>query len=295
MDTTKLLLTGADSQIGLGLRAQLADRTFPITAISRHKNGSSDEPITWIRSDLEQPNLSLAGYSFDVLVHMAALWLLPDHLPALAGAGVKRIIAFGSTSTTAKKAIASPSERAIVRRLELAEEKVRQDSEAFGMTVSIFKPTLIYGRGLDQNISQAARMIARLGWFPLSLGARGLRQPLHADDIAPVILNAVDASDKILKPSYYLAGAETLAYDEMIGRLFDVQGLRRRRVPVPGLSGLLGLAGMVFGRSAMAAAVARRMRQDQVFDYTDAARDLGFRPRAFLADGARLSVRVPEA
>ena len=56
---------------------------------------------------------------------------------------------------------------------------------------TIFRPTLIYGTGRDRSLAPIARFARRWRVLPLPVGARGLRQPVHAavDDILDVLLH----------------------------------------------------------------------------------------------------------
>ena len=49
---------------------------------------------------------------------------------------------------------------------------------------TILRPTLIYEAGRDTNITPLSRLIRRFGFMPLVGGGSGLRQPVHAEDLA---------------------------------------------------------------------------------------------------------------
>ena len=96
----------------------------------------------------------------------------------------------------------------------------------------ILRPTLIYGRGRDKNISEMARFIRRFGFFPIFGQAEGLRQPVHAEDVAGACVAALETSAATNR-MYYLSGGETLSYREMTGRIFSVLGRHPRLLHVP--------------------------------------------------------------
>jgi hypothetical protein len=54
---------------------------------------------------------------------------------------------------------------------------------------TILRPTLIYGAGIDRSITPIVQRALRLRLFPIPL-AGGLRQPVHADDIARAVVAA---------------------------------------------------------------------------------------------------------
>ena len=70
--------------------------------------------------------------------------------------------------------------------------------------------------------------------MPLVGGGPGLRQPVHAEDLAIGAIAAA-ASPAAVNKIYSLPGAETISYREMIGRIFDGLRLPRRTISVPPL------------------------------------------------------------
>ena len=76
---------------------------------------------------------------------------------------------------------------------------------------TVLRPALIYGLGLDRNVTAAARFIRRWHCFPLGGPGKGLRQPVHADDLAAAALAALDLP-AAEGQSFNLGGGETLSY-----------------------------------------------------------------------------------
>ena len=56
---------------------------------------------------------------------------------------------------------------------------------------------MIYGQGLDRNVSRAVKFIERFGIYPATLHADGLRQLVHADDLAVAALAILEADEPI--------------------------------------------------------------------------------------------------
>lgn len=276
------MVLGASGQIGLGLVDGLLARGDTVLALRRGSPvGASG--ASWLSAELTRDALPLEGHNVDAAIHATGLWLLPAHLDELAAAGCRRLVAFGSTSVATKAASRSAHERAQVAALAGAEAAIAEHCARLGIAWTLLRPTLVYGRGRDLNISAAARLIARYGVFPLAGRAQGLRQPVHADDLAAVAIRALETPAAEGR-AYDLAGGETLAYAEMIGRLFDALGKPRRRVslPTPLLAMLAASLGRLTRQPAYTAELARRMNSDLTVDDTDARRDLAWAPREFL-------------
>jgi nucleoside-diphosphate-sugar epimerase len=111
----------------------------------------------------------------------------------------------------------------------------------------------------------------------------GLRQPVHAEDVAMACVRAVQAPH-VCRHAYNLSGGETLAYRDMVSRVFSALNRRPRLLTVPlwVFRIAVPLLRCLPRYRKWSAAMAQRMNQDLVFDHGDAARDLGFVPRTFL-------------
>lgn len=279
----RIIVTGATSIIGRFLLPRLLETGYEVHAISRKGGGdkSSKHKLSWQLADIGHPE-QLSRTNAAILVHLAPLWLLPSLLPVLKPLGVERIIAFGSTSVFSKADSADSGERELAARLAAAEEDVRKTCGALGIDWTIFRPTLVYDCVQDKNISQIARFIERYGFFPLLGKAAGLRQPIHADDLAKACVIALD-QPVTFNRAYNLSGGETLTYRQMVEKVFHSLGRPARLITVPASAYYLGIQLMRFlpGRRNFTPQMANRMNMDLCFAHADAARDFGFAPRTF--------------
>ncbi|MEX2616677.1 MAG: NAD-dependent epimerase/dehydratase family protein [Alphaproteobacteria bacterium] len=280
---TSVLVTGGSSQIGRCVLRRLA--VAGVSAFAVGRNIPPGLPADrFIRGDLTEKSLAFPD-RLDAVVHIAGLWYLPGHIDALYDSGVRRIVCFSTTSIFVKQHSSDAGERDLVVRMVNAEASVTARCAELGIACTILRPTLVYGLGIDRNISRAAAFIRRFRFYPLAGEATGLRQPVHADDLAAAalaVLNAPAAAGKC----YEVGGGERLVYREMIGRLFDVMGMPRRFVPIPFLGLFAALAGFVLRRPEVTGEMVQRMRRDLVCDNGPAIRDFGYDPRPFLSAGS---------
>lgn len=289
-----LLITGASSQVGGFLVPRLVAAGLRACLFSRApRAGAEISGVRWVAWDINQSDRPMpAEFAGEALIHLAPLRLLPALLPEFFARGGKRVIAFSTTSRDSKAGSADPRERAYARALADAEAAVARLCEQAGVAWTLFRPTLIYGAGRDRNVAVIARLIRYCSVFPLLGEARGLRQPVHADDLAAACVAALD-NPATFNRAYELAGGETLQYREMVSRIFLALGKRPRFVPVP--LAAFSLAMRVFALCPhyrdFSAEMARRMNQDMVFDYGAAARDFGYCPRPFSPQAACIEAR----
>lgn len=275
----RVLVTGITSQIGKFLVPRLLRDSHKIAAISRRPRDGV-EHVRWISGDISLPHISLPAA--EVLIHLAPLRLLPDLLPRFFAQGGRRVICFGTTSRYSKAVSGDSLEQLFSIEQIAAEARLAELCRAAEVPWTVFRPTLIYGAGMDRNVTVIARIIRRFGLFPLFGAASGRRQPVHADDLAAACV-AVLAEPKAFNSAYDLGGGETLTYHQMVERVFAAEGRTPRFVPVP-------LAVFRFAMWCVSriprfkdfnAEMARRMNEDLVFDSSAAVRDFGFAPRTF--------------
>jgi nucleoside-diphosphate-sugar epimerase len=273
----KSLVIGATGLVGSYIVEQLVRSGEHPMALSRSPRNAAD--VDWLRGDLEQPD-TLDFPAFTTLYCTANAVLVADALPRLFSTSLNRLVVFSSTSVLTKQETEVAAERDMIRRLADAEQRIATACEHQGVGWTILRPTLIYGAGRDTNITPLSRLIRRFGFMPLVGGASGLRQPVHAEDLAIGAIAAASspaAANKI----YALAGGETLTYREMIGRIFDGLKLPRRFISVPLF---LWRASFVLIKPLYPSAnvaMGTRMMKDMTFDTTPAMRDLGWKPRSF--------------
>ena len=278
-----VLVTGATSLIGRFLPAHL--QGAELWGVGR---GEAAEGYgRWLRWDLTQPGGGAAEAPRPprgaAVAHLAPVWLLPPVLPALLEAGVTRVVAVSSTSRWTKAASPDPAEREVARRLAEAEAEVARLCGAAGVRWTVLRPTLVYAEGRDRNVSRLAGLARRFGVLPLSGRGEGLRQPVHADDLAAAVCAAL-ASPAAADRAYDLPGGETLTYAQMCRRVFEGLGRRPRLLHAPPWLWRAGLALASPLLPGAAAAMGTRMSEDLVFDAASAERDLGWRPRPFRPD-----------
>ncbi len=310
------LLTGASSIIGVPLFRALSERDDVLVQVSRStsvvEKDSRFEQKRFLQWDMQNADIQntlgnaaseqweqryqsaieeLPGSGrVDAVLHCAPIWLLSDNIDLLAQQGIRRIIAFSSTSIEGKQNSSSPQEQKLVKLLHTAEHECRRLCKKHSIALTVFRPTLIYGYGQGQNLAFLSKIIDRYHCFILAGAADGLRQPVHVDDLVQAVLLAVDNA-KTYGKTYNLSGGETLTYRQMVVRLFAAMDKPSRMITLPVWLYRLGLLTLgklaaFFGKTLpVDPAMADRMQQDLVFDHSAASDDFAYKPGAFLPNG----------
>lgn len=278
---------GATSLVGACLLSLLTRAGWRVTAFSRQEFGQAVDGVVWRRLPTSglHPAPFLGGErDLPFWVCAASIWVLPEYFSLLEAHGAQRVVVLSSTSRFTKDDSSDSEERTVARRLAEAEARVEAWAESVGVEWVILRPTLIYGMGRDKNIGEIARFIRRFGFFPLFGKANGLRQPIHAQDVADACVVALQASSVATDRAYNLSGGNTLPYRDMVVSVFNAMERPLRLVPVPLIAFRMAVRLLHFlpRYRHWTTAMAERMNRDLVFDHSEAERDLAFKPRAFI-------------
>jgi len=269
-----VLVFGGSSQIGRFLLPRLLARGAVVTAVSRRAR-APQPGLRWLQGSLpnalprDLPHPS-AIVSFGPLLPFAE-WLSRADF----GSEPPRVVATSSMSAETKRDSGVPAERAIAKLLQDGEQALAGACARHGAPWTVLRPTLIYGAGLDKSLSPIARRAWRTRVFPLPAG-RGLRQPVHADDLALAVLAALEtpaSAGRILS----IGGGERFTACEMFARVRRT--LPHANLPLP-LPAWLLHAGQRFAPAKWRGPLAR-LDMDLVADNGEIERLLDVAPRAF--------------
>lgn len=286
MGELRVGVLGATSLVGKCVLPLLRDAGWQIVAYTRQAKPREEPGIRWQASPLAATRQPVPHDNEGVTPYwicVAPIWALPDYFSLIEASGARRVVALSSTSRFTKDDSSDPEEQAIALRLADAEACVQTWAAGHGVEWIILRPTLIYGLGRDKNVAEIARFIRRFGFFPVFGKATGLRQPLHARDLAGACVAALGSPD-VANRAYNLSGAQAIAYRDMVARIFRALGRPVRLLPVPLLAFRFAVALLrrLPRYRNWSPAMAERMNRDLVFDHGEARRDFGFEPRPFV-------------
>lgn len=279
LDMPRVLLTGASSQIGLFAIPRLLDAGFEVIAVSRKGRPETYPAFDGVEWLCREEALELAE-PCQYILSTGPMQLAQELLQH--GGHFQTAVIFSSSSVISKRESGNLAERQVIQGMLSSEANLEGIAEQSGLKLVLFRPTLIYGCGLDSNISRLAGLIRRFGFMPLNAGAPGLRQPVHADDLAAVAVKAL-LFEKALPRRLALAGGSTLSYKEMVSRIFVALDKPVRLVNLPQslFVLLVRFSGITGNGPGINVEMIKRQCVDLVFDDSEAREFLNYKPRPF--------------
>jgi len=275
----RVLVTGASGFLGGSIVPDLVGRGHEVVALARSAVAASavtELGAEVLRGDLDDPAGLHAAFSrsgADALTNLASLGFghAPIIVAAAEGAGIGRAVFVSTTAIFTSLPAAS-------RAVRIAAEETIQAS---GLRWTIVRPTMIYGRPGDRNLSRLLAFVRRSPVVPLPGGGHRLIQPVHVDDLAGFIATALD-SDAAVGRAYDVAGPEPLTLREIVEATGQALGRRPRVVSLP--LGPAIAAVRVYERLSSKPRLnveqVLRLTEDKTFDI-GAALSLGYAPRSF--------------
>lgn len=280
---SRVLVLGASGAVGGFLLARLHSAGVAVLAGSRQtalRQPAKDPLRQWQALDLWRDRFRVEARQIISVGPLDALvaWLARDVAPDL-----RRIVALSSMSVIAKRDSADAAERALAAALAQSERALVEHCEQGGIDYTILRPTLIWGSGRDLSVSRLFRLARRLQIVPLPWSMGGLRQPVHADDVAAACQLALTGAD-CTGVTFSLGGADCLPVREMWSRVIRAAGALP--LPIPGMHSVLRLAGRRLpGWSATLA----RWPQDQLVTAADSFPLSAWQARGFAPIAADFS------
>lgn len=276
----RVLMLGASSQVGIFAVPRLCAQGLEVIAVSRRGQPAwypRLDGVQWL--DAEQFN-EATPEGIGLLVSAGPIRLAVNAVRSLPS--LRRAVVFSTSSVSGKAASRDRGEQELMQHIVEMEADLRQACATQGAALALLRPTLVYGCGMDRNVSRLARWIARFGFVPVAGAAAGLRQPVHAADLAAVAVAAITHPEDLCLDTP-LCGGSTLSFRAMVERIFGAMDRPARIVSLPPFlfMFLLRVARVLPELRGLTPEMARRQAVDLVFDDRAARTALGYDPRPF--------------
>lgn len=280
MSRAVTLLPGASGQIGIFAIPLLVAAGFRVLALSRRGKPATYPDIDGVEWLLPGALSRAHTESVNQLLSCGPLGLANKLLATCPA--TRRVIAFSTSSVYSKLDSGDRREREEIAGILAEEKKLKRHCSERDIAMSIFRPTLVYGCGMDRNLSLLARWIDRFGFLPVAGRAGGLRQPVHAHDLAIAAVTGL-MHESPLAVDTPICGGSTLSFHDMVSRVFTALGRRPRLVGVPPrlLAMLVSACRAIPAFRGISPEMVRRQAVDLVFDDIEVRTALNFSARPF--------------
>ncbi len=271
----KILITGASTPTGLAVIKSLFAEGYEVYAFTRRiglLQEITSKKIKWIGADISKGFGDIISEA-DVLISISPIWIMAELVDYIDNLGIKRVVALSSTSAQTKIDSDNSDDVKLAEKLVKSEQKITEKCRELGINLTIIRPSMIYGYGLDKNISEIAVFLKRYKIFPFYKNGIGKRQPVHVDDIASAVVKSICSNESYGK-TYSLGGSDIYSYKDMVDKIARDNSLSYFSLNLPFLPKLLKMLS-----KNKKAAIIERMADDMIFDNSAANKDFGYSPQ----------------
>lgn len=276
----RILLTGGTGFLGSHVIPILREAGHEIVGTYRGSEAAKileSEGVEPVYGDLDVPESVDTGFQAaraDALVNIASLGFghAPTIVAAAEEAGIRRALFISTT--------------ALFTNLNASSKVVRKAAETLviesTLDWTILRPTMIYGTPEDRNMARLLRLLRKSPVIPLPGRGSRLQQPVHVDDVAGAVAEALERPIAIRK-AYDVGGPVPLPFRTILDQAADALGRSPVYIPVPlaPLIGVMRLYERIVPHPRLKAEQVERLAEDKAFDISAARKDLDFSPRAF--------------
>ena len=229
----------------------------------------------------------LIDKKIDTLLHIPGIKLSIKMVKAAIKSGVvRRIILVHTTGIYSKFKAAS------AEYIEI-EKQIDELLKGTDISLTILRPTMIYGSLDDRNMSSFIKMIDKLRIFPLVNGGKYELQPVNQKDLGKAYYQVLINEEATANKNYDLSGGTVIYLKDILQNISKFLGKKTVFVSVP-----FGLAYFVanvayylsFTRFDYREKV-QRLVEPRAYEHKEAEQDFGYCPMEFL-DGLKEEVEL---
>jgi nucleoside-diphosphate-sugar epimerase len=278
-----LLVTGITGHTGRYFLQQLINNNYQGKLRCTVRKTSNIETLENSGLDIEIVVGDLNNESFineimkDVktVLHIYNIHHSPKIIQAAINNKVERAILVHTTGIYSKYKSASSEYICIESEvMKMAKDKI---------SLTILRPTMIYGDMCDHNMSKFIKMIDKLRIFPLINGGKSLIQPVNARDLGKayydVLMNPEVTADK----QYNLSGDKPISIKEALTIISNKLDKNTVFISVPIKMSVFAayiLKGITVGKVNIVEKVLR-MGEDRAYSHELAKKDFNYTPMSF--------------
>ncbi len=284
----RVLVTGASSQIGYFLIPRLLHDGHQVIAISRQIKPvwiAAHENLIW---GTEEQTLTQLKPAIEAMVSAGPMAMAIDLIQRYPG--LKALVVISTSSIRFKRQSSDAHESALINGIAELEQQLMSLADYQQVPCAVLRPTMVYGAGLDRNICLLAQLAIRFNRIPTHRKANGLRQPVHADDLAIACLQL------LMQPHtgcWYIGGGTKLSYQQIVEAVcVELKHGKLLKLPLFALKWLLFVVKLTGKYPGVNSNMFARQQLDMGVNNKVATAAWGWQPRAFRLNQAALKPPV---
>jgi nucleoside-diphosphate-sugar epimerase len=210
---------------------------------------------------------------YDTLVHLSSI---RDSVLLVSTAlmyNVSRFILIHTTGIYSKYKAAGEEYREI-------DAKVKEMCSKTNASITILRPTMIYGTLNDHNMSVFISLVDKYRICPTVNGAKYELQPVWCGDLGKAYYQVLMYPEVTANKDYTLSGGEVIKLIDIFKFIGEQLGVKNTFVSVPywlAYSGSCVIWAFTLGKNDLREKV-QRLVEPRVYDHDEATRDFGYNP-----------------
>lgn len=278
-----LLVTGITGHTGKFFLRQLVENNYngKIRCLVRNNSNTkgleeSGLNIELVIGDLNDAScISRIMKGVNTVLHIYHIRHSIEIVKSAIANAVERVILVHTTGVYSKYKRASAG----YKRIESEVLKITEGN----ISMTVVRPTMIYGNMRDGNMSVFIRLIDKMMIFPLIDGGKALIQPVNGRDLGKAYYDVLIRPRQTANKEYNLSGEKAMSIREILDVIRKYLNTNTIFVPIPmSISILISyfLKIITFGKCDIVEKVLR-MGEDRAFDHNLATEDFNYSPMSF--------------
>lgn len=235
-----VLITGSSGFIGRHLVENLAGEGYRLICFDRRPFPTHQNPnknTTYILGDLDdKESLERTVREANVCIHLASVINSKDEtaFERVNIQGMSNIIEMSSKYNMTKFVYISSSDVVVNPDSLYGQSKARAEEllRSSSLDYTILRPTVVYGRYDDKNISSIIKTINNSPVVPILGDGEYTRQPLYIEDLIYTIKKCIQIELSNRK-TYHVGGRSILTMNDIIQTILRVLNKKRLKVHLP--------------------------------------------------------------
>lgn len=210
------------------------------------------------------------------LINISGIWCSRRLVESAVKCGVKRLILVHTTGIYSKYKSAGEEYRQI-------ESQIHDLIKDTDISLTILRPTMVYGTLKDNNISVFIRMVDKLPIFPTVNGAKYDLQPIWCGDLGKAYYQVMMQPEITQNKEYILSGGAPIQMIDIYHTIEQYLGRKNHYISIPfflAYAGAFVLYIFTLGKKDYREKV-QRLVEPRAYSHEAATRDFQFHPLPF--------------